>query len=777
VPKYIGQYEIVKELGSGHYGTVWLAEGEVPGKGVSGPRRRQVAIKKLRNPGDPAARETLAREFELLDQVKHRSICRVYEFLDQEAAIVMEYVQGFTLREVLDACAKAREKVFVEAAVEIGCEVADCLFQAYTTPGKTGEPLQLVHRDLKPENVMITPQGEVKVLDFGLARVDLAHRRDDKRIKGTPLYMSPEQALGKLVDHRSDLFSLGLVLFELLMERPAYRITDGAPGRDPVADVTKRIEKAELGSDVRELEAHVPGAGQVVARCLQANPRSRYENGHELMLDLRRHLFKERGAYLNEFCDYFFHNIRPLAGGKTTTQPTPPTQPAGRAEPMSNKPSTPPKVGQASGPPPRPGGPPPRPGAPMAGPPGAPPAGPPRPGGPPGPPRPGGPPAAMPPGAMPPAAMPPGGAARTPLAPPMAPRPAARPPAPQGGKGSFTPGDGLANAPAKPKKKDGTSAKRADETGMLPMQALKDEDADEDASGAAPSSATQFFAIPAAKKKPSDGGALPPPKSEPTAGRALPGAPSSSLAPLPGMAPPGPGGMMVPGQMPPGGFQGGMIGGPIAAGPIAAGPVAGGAPGGPGAPFAVGGPQAAGGVPPEENRAQSARVFAIVLALVGVAFLFMIVAVIAIAIGASMTGEEEAKPVATVVEEKPKPKKQVDTGDEKPLVIEKTKPKTTSAPKPKAPAEPKAAPPPPPAAKGTLTITVPDGLGYRSVEITECGDRLRANFSGTTAVVADVPTSGGCKINFKGGEPASFRPAAGGQTLTCTFVSTTASCK
>ena len=314
--KYIGHYEILSELGSGYFGTVYLGEGDVPGKGSSGPRRRKVAIKKLRDPGDAHARETLRREFDLLAQVHHRSICKVYEFLDDDSAVVMEHVHGATLREVLDACVKSREHVFMEAVIEIGCEVADCLYQAYSTPGKGGDALQIVHRDIKPENVMITPQGEVKVLDFGLARV-AGKLRDDKRVTGTPLYMAPEQALAKPVDHRTDLFALGLVLYEMWMERPAYRIPEPDPARgaaglkDAIADVMRQIERADLVKQMKELEHRVPGPGAAVARCLQANPRARYENGHELMLDLRSHLLKDRGAYLNEILRLFLQEHPP----------------------------------------------------------------------------------------------------------------------------------------------------------------------------------------------------------------------------------------------------------------------------------------------------------------------------------------------------------------------------------------------------------------------------------------------------------------------------------
>ncbi|MFZ5480781.1 MAG: serine/threonine protein kinase, partial [Myxococcota bacterium] len=323
---YIRQYEVLKELGAGHFGRVYLAVGEVPGRGIHPGKRRLVAIKKLKE-ADPEAVRLLLQEFALLDQVKHRSVVRVFEYLEDEHAVVMECVHGVPLRTVLDVCEQKREQVFTEAAVEIGCELADALYQAWTTPGDNGEKLQLVHRDLKPENVMLTPAGEVKILDFGLARVDNADfaKDDPNRIKGTPIYMAPEQARGEEIDHRSDLFALGLILYELLMGRPAYRVPMDAP--DPVAAVFAAIEGGELSDQCRELEQKLPGMGPIVARLLQARPRNRYQTGHDLLVDLRRQLYKDRGAYLKEFCDFFFgslHALPPLPdadSGQATPRP------------------------------------------------------------------------------------------------------------------------------------------------------------------------------------------------------------------------------------------------------------------------------------------------------------------------------------------------------------------------------------------------------------------------------------------------------------------------
>ena len=164
--KSIGNYQVIRQLGEGHYGTVYLAVGEVPARGPKPPRRRIVAIKTLREDADEEAMALLTQEFALLEQVKHRGIVRVFEYLYDENAVVMEYIHGVSLQDLLDALNHKNEQIFTEAVIEIGIEVADALYQAFTTPGDNGNPLQLVHRDLKPANIMLTPQGEVKVLDL-----------------------------------------------------------------------------------------------------------------------------------------------------------------------------------------------------------------------------------------------------------------------------------------------------------------------------------------------------------------------------------------------------------------------------------------------------------------------------------------------------------------------------------------------------------------------------------------------------------------------------------
>jgi serine/threonine-protein kinase len=310
--KHIAQYEIIRELGSGMFGSVSLGVGSTPGRGLSAGRNRFVALKQLNADAGDEAAALLEQEFALLDEVKHRCIVRVFEFLKDENTVVMEYIHGVDLRTVLNACGEAREPVFTEAAVEICCEVADALYQAWTTPGDNGEALELVHRDLKPENIILTTTGDVKILDFGLACVhnDEWAEEDAERIRGTPIYMAPEQARGEAVDHRSDLFSLGLIAYELFTGNPAYCVPEDS--KDPLGDVFEAIEEGALQEQVRELEAKLPAVGPVLAKLLQPRARNRYSTGQELLVDLRRQLYRDRGAYLKEFCEFFFESIYEL---------------------------------------------------------------------------------------------------------------------------------------------------------------------------------------------------------------------------------------------------------------------------------------------------------------------------------------------------------------------------------------------------------------------------------------------------------------------------------
>ncbi len=754
---YIQNYELLSRLGEGHFGEVYAAVGEVPGRGLSAGRRRLVALKTLKEGADAHSKDLLIQEFGLLDQVKHRCIVRVFEFIPADDAVVMEYIHGVTLRKMLDELSAAREQVFTEAAIELCCEIADALYQAWTTPGDNGEPLRLVHRDLKPENIMLTPNGDVKILDFGLAHVDNADfaKEDPDRLKGTPIYMAPEQARGQHIDHRTDLFALGLIAYELLMNQAAYRVP--ASSTDPLGDVFDAIERGALLEQCRELEAKLPGVGPVLTRLLQPNPRSRYPDGQALLVDLRRQLYRDRGAYLKEFCEFFFGAIyempappNPESGAGVSAPPrragggagagrsfedrvrasmAKNQDRAGRAEtfnPTASKAAVQrarPRADNLAGGPQRP------------------------------------------------QVRRPGG------------RPAAGSPAPvrapQPGGGGKTPPPRRGLEPIKSRKVVG--ARSPDETGMLQMVDLSDVVGEEEE----PSSATAFFAIPAPKTKSRDQRAapapassapvLPPQQHTPAAPPAF-GGPSH---PPPGAPPAFGGAAYPPPGAPMGGIQGPMGAPPGAAHRAAPAPLAG-IQGPTSAP--PGGHVHAAPPPPahDPGRTSSNRVYAVFLVL------FLLV-------GGSTAGAvwylsqdkgEDVPPVqrAELTPERETTKAEVreeqKVEDEEKLILdhEQNTNQTYVPPTGYVPPANTAPPPPPkPVGDGPLTVAF-SGAEANGVTVScPSGFSDRAGFSGGIATFAKVPDDA-CTLTFRGAMGGSWGPVKGNMSVSCTYSGGVYSC-
>jgi serine/threonine protein kinase len=315
----IAQYSIIRPLGKGQFGTVYLGVGNVPSR-MHGreSRRRVVALKTIHDLNDAHSSNLLLQEFSLLQQVKHRCIMQVYEYIPKEKTLVMEYVHGVTLRDVLDDLYRIKSRFPSRAAIEIGCEIADALFQAFTSYGENSEPLHLVHRDLKPANIMLNPNGELKILDFGLARVSNSEFNISKtnNIQGTPIYMAPEQAQGMSVDHRTDLFSLGLILYELLMGEPAYPLPIGSA--NPLQAILRDISAGKFTFTFNELHQKLPSVGPILAKVLQHDPEQRYRDGRDMQFDLRSRLTSSsQQSPLQQFAQYYFQSVRQIENQPT----------------------------------------------------------------------------------------------------------------------------------------------------------------------------------------------------------------------------------------------------------------------------------------------------------------------------------------------------------------------------------------------------------------------------------------------------------------------------
>jgi eukaryotic-like serine/threonine-protein kinase len=280
----LGPYEILEPLGSGGMGEVYRAR--------DGRLGRIVAIKVVRDDlaADRNRIERFEREARSASALNHPNIVTIYDVGVENSTsyIAMEWVDGTTLRELV----AAGRPQLVPAVVKIGAQIAEGLAKAHGAG--------IVHRDLKPDNVMVTHDGLVKILDFGLAKLAPAGADVGSQLAtqsggtaagvllGTVGYMSPEQATGAVVDYRSDQFALGIILYELATGRRAFR-RESAP-----QTLTAIIE-----DELERVDTHNPRVpvqlSQVIARCLAKKPDDRYESTRDLARDLRD-LVHERSA-------------------------------------------------------------------------------------------------------------------------------------------------------------------------------------------------------------------------------------------------------------------------------------------------------------------------------------------------------------------------------------------------------------------------------------------------------------------------------------------------
>lgn len=256
----VGAYRIIGRLGEGGMGMVYLAEDTRLG--------RTVALKAIlpRFTHDERWRERLRREARAAAAIAHPGVAVVYALddIDGRLFLVTEHVPGETLRERLT------RGPFAEADVQrVGRQLADALAAAHDQG--------VVHRDLKPENVMWTPDGRVKILDFGLARLDMATAAEagpqltmDGAIFGTPAYMSPEQLRGESAGPASDLFALGIILAEL------------ATGRHPFAGVNPAATVARALSAEPDLSGLPASLAPIVSTCLAKSVHERFRSAHEV---------------------------------------------------------------------------------------------------------------------------------------------------------------------------------------------------------------------------------------------------------------------------------------------------------------------------------------------------------------------------------------------------------------------------------------------------------------------------------------------------------------
>jgi len=273
----LGHYDIVAELGRGGMGVVY--------KGHESSLNRYVAIKVLADSlaHDEAVKERFLREARSMAALNDPHIIQIYFIGEDEGGqtyFVMEFVEGESLGSML----KREGKLSVEQSAKVIYQTALGL--------STAHDRGVVHRDIKPGNLMITSRGSVKIADFGIA---LSNHDLSKKLTttgefvGTPGYLSPEVCLGKPVDQRSDIFSLGIVMFEMLTGRMPF--TDESP-----LGLMLEVVKAEI-PDVREINHDVdPEIARILDRMIAKDPNERYQNCHDLVAELGAHPLVAKGG-------------------------------------------------------------------------------------------------------------------------------------------------------------------------------------------------------------------------------------------------------------------------------------------------------------------------------------------------------------------------------------------------------------------------------------------------------------------------------------------------
>jgi tRNA A-37 threonylcarbamoyl transferase component Bud32 len=282
-PTKLGRYEIAEEIGKGAMGVVYLAKDPLIG--------RLVALKTFRigysvkDHEMEQFRVRFLREAQSAGILTHPHIVTIHDVVEQTdegmAFIAMEYVRGTTLKAVL----QSEQLLTLGYVVDIISQVAEALDYAHSH--------RVIHRDVKPANILITADNRVKITDFGIARLDTSNLTQEGQLLGTPNYMAPEQIQGKDIDHRADLFALGVVLYEMLTRHKPFQ-------GENLTVVSHRIVYDQFTPPREYSKDLPPGMEKILDRAMEKDPARRYQRAKDMVEDLRRLLVESSRDDLNE---------------------------------------------------------------------------------------------------------------------------------------------------------------------------------------------------------------------------------------------------------------------------------------------------------------------------------------------------------------------------------------------------------------------------------------------------------------------------------------------
>ncbi len=287
------RFQLIKHIATGGMADVFLCR-QKGSEGFS----KLVAIKKILHQFSADTRfiRMFTREAKLAAMLNHNNICKVYDFVKygDEYLLIMEYINGFTLRDLIEKLQKGMKRIPIQISLGIVLNIAKALHYIHSLKDMHGNPLDLVHRDVTPSNIMISDKGEVKLMDFGIAKIEglPTGSTSTGEIKGKIGYLSPELIEGTEIDQRSDIFSLGIIFYELLSSK---RLFVG----ESQFTVLYKIKQADIPPISKVIPYIDNDLESIVMKCLSKNREERYQNSKNLIIDINDYALK-KGYYFSE---------------------------------------------------------------------------------------------------------------------------------------------------------------------------------------------------------------------------------------------------------------------------------------------------------------------------------------------------------------------------------------------------------------------------------------------------------------------------------------------
>src|SRR5215468_545648 len=299
IGRQVGRYRIVRHLASGGMAELFIARQE-----AMGGFEKEIVVKILQGKyaENPRVVEMFLDEARLAAKLNHPSIVHVYDVAEADGVkfIAMEYIHGETLTDIIRRGVAVQNYLPLEHGLHIISQAAAGLAYAHGRFDVDGAPLRIVHRDVSPTNILVSYEGQTKIVDFGIARIQDELREESGILPGKASYMSPEQARGEGADYRSDIFSLGIILYEITLGQRLYR--------GPAQEVMKRIVEDKVPPPTAVRRDYPPALELIVMRALEKRPDDRYQSAEDMRVDLEEFLADEGlrtgsrriGLYMNE---------------------------------------------------------------------------------------------------------------------------------------------------------------------------------------------------------------------------------------------------------------------------------------------------------------------------------------------------------------------------------------------------------------------------------------------------------------------------------------------